>query len=132
MRTATGVTTIVILFGLLTLLGCAPSGQAVPSAGSEPPVPTDQAILERALSSAEAALQEITTPMPTADQVKATLTAEGLTFVEAIGDPTTTVGFWAEVQTSGCLFGEIAPETGLTIAVGGFIADGGCHALSGH
>jgi hypothetical protein len=96
------------------------------------PTPTNQAILDRAVVSAEPALQEIATPMPTADQVKATLMAEGLTFVEAIGDPTTRVGFWAEVQMSGCLFGEIAPETGLTIEVGGFIADGGCHALSGH
>jgi hypothetical protein len=96
------------------------------------PTPTDQAILDRALAPAEAALQEIATPMPTADRVKATLTAEGLTSVEAIGDPTTGVGFWAEVQMSGCLFGEIVPETGLTIEVGGFIADGGCRALSGH
>jgi hypothetical protein len=96
------------------------------------PTPTDRAILDLALASAKAALQEIATPMPTADQLKATLTAGGLTFVEAIGDPTTRVGFWAEVQRNGCLFGEIAPETGLTIEVGGFIADGGCQVLSGH
>ena len=96
------------------------------------PTAEDQAILDQALLSAEAALQAISTPLPTVDQVKNTLTAEGLTSVEAVSSPTIGVGFWAKVQMNGCLFGDIAPETGLTIEAGGFIADGGCHALSGH
>ena len=96
------------------------------------PSPADQVILDQALLTAEAALRAITEPIPTADQVKDALAAEGLTSVEAVGSATIGVGFWAQVEMNGCIFGEIAPETGLAIETGGFIADGGCHALSGH
>ncbi|MGV8876309.1 MAG: hypothetical protein ACOH1K_02225 [Rhodoglobus sp.] len=96
------------------------------------PTAADQAILNQALAAAEAALQAIAAPIPTAEHVKETLTAEGFTAIDVVGDPATGVGFWAEVQMSGCLFGEIVPSAGLTIEAGGFIADGGCRALSGH
>lgn len=96
------------------------------------PAPKDQAILDRALVSARSSLQAIATPMPNSDQVKAALEAEGLTFVEVSGDPATEVQFWAEKEMNGCVFGEITPLAGLTIEDGGFVADGGCHAVSGH
>jgi hypothetical protein len=96
------------------------------------PTPNDQAILDNALVPAKAALLAITTTMPTTDQVKENLKAEGLTFVEVASDATTGIVFWAQKGMSGCLFGEIAPAARLKIEVGGFVADGGCHALTGH
>lgn len=96
------------------------------------PTPNDSAILDRALHLTRSSLQAIATPMPSNDQVTAALEAEGLTFVEVSGDSANEVQFWAEKEPSGCLFGKITPVAGLTIEAGGFVADGGCHAIPGH
>ncbi len=96
------------------------------------PTSRNQAILDQALVPAKAALVAITAAMPSSDQVKNALTTEGLTFIEVTGDATTGLSFWAQKEMIGCLFGEITPTAGLKIEAGGFVADGGCHALTGH
>ncbi|MFD1720638.1 hypothetical protein [Amnibacterium endophyticum] len=62
--------------------------------------------------------------------VVAAMTTEGAPWVAA--DGTATVGFEAQVGGSGCLIGSVPPSGRATVETGGFIMDGGCHALTGH